>query len=151
DYEKNMPPRDFQHLLALYDGEIAWTDSFIGRLRADLEKAGILDDTLIVITSDHGTEFFEHGDKGHRKTLHDEVIRIPLVLRYPKKLPRGARIEALSRGIDVGPTVLELAGFPPPTDVFGTSLVPAIQNPGTRVVGRIVSELDSVGRNLRAV
>jgi arylsulfatase A-like enzyme len=151
DYEKNMPPRDFQHLLALYDGEIAWTDSFIGRLRADLEKAGILDDTVIVITSDHGTEFFEHGDKGHRKTLHDEVIRIPLVVRYPKKLPRGMKIEDLSRGIDVGPTVLELAGFPPPADVLGTSLVPEIQNPGTRVVGRVVSELNSVGRNLRSV
>jgi arylsulfatase A-like enzyme len=151
DYAKDMPSRDFQHLLSLYDGEIAWTDSFIGRIRADLEKAGILDDTVIAITSDHGTEFFEHDDKGHRKTLWDEVIRTPLILRYPKKLPSGKRSNELSRGIDVGPTLLELAGFPAPTDVFGTSLMPLVKNPGGHVVGRAISELSSVGHNLRIV
>jgi hypothetical protein len=136
DYAKDMPSRDFQHLLALYDGEIAWTDSFIGRIRADLEKAGILEDTVIVITSDHGTEFFEHHDKGHRKTLWDEVIKTPLIIRYPKRLPSGKRSNELSRGIDVGPTLLELAGFPAPTDVFGTSLMPLVKNPGGHVIGR---------------
>jgi arylsulfatase A-like enzyme len=153
-YSKDMEPRDLQHLYALYDGEIAWTDSIVARIRADLEKAGVLEDTVIALTSDHGTEFFEHDDKGHRKTLFDEVLRTPLVVRYPAKLPAGKRVAELSRGIDVGPTLLELAGFPAPKDVFGTSLVPLVSgSAGGRPprVGRVVSELASVGHNLRAV
>jgi arylsulfatase len=64
-----MPARDLEHLVALYDGEIRWTDEIVGRIRADLERLGIADDTLVVITSDHGTELFDHGQKGHRTTL----------------------------------------------------------------------------------
>jgi len=150
-YSSEMGPRDRQHLYALYDGEIAWTDSIVGRIRADLAKAGILDDTVIAITSDHGTEFFEHGDKGHRKTLFDEVLHTPFVVRYPKRLAADRKIADLSRGIDVGPTLLDLAGMPAPQDVFGTSLIPLVEHPGTGRVGRAISELASVGHNLRCV
>jgi len=150
-YAAGMQPRDLQHLLALYDGEIAWTDSILGKLRADLEKAGLLEDTVLAITSDHGTELFEHLDKGHRKTLYDEVIRTPLIVRYPAKLPPGCRVKELSRGIDVGPTLLDLAGFPVPEDTLGMSLATLVTAPGTARIGRVVSELDSVGNRLRAV
>jgi len=111
-YKPGMDPKDFQHLMALYDGEISWTDSLIGRIRADLEKQGLLENTVIALTSDHGTEFFEHGGKAHRMTLFDEVIRTPLVLRYPKSLPGGRRVGELSRGIDLGPTLIELGASP---------------------------------------
>ena len=164
-YKAGMDPKDLQHLLALYDGEIAWTDSLIGKIRADLEKQGLLENTVIALTSDHGTEFFEHGSKAHRMTLYDEVIRTPLVIRYPKSLPQGRRVAELSRGVDVGPTLIELAGFPVPQDVYGQSLLPTLGGkdgagggaPGgskvamNRVVGRAVSELDSLGQHLRAV
>ncbi len=164
-YKAGMDPKDFQHLLALYDGEISWTDSLIGRVRADLEKQGLLENTVIALTSDHGTEFFEHGSKAHRMTLYDEVIHTPLVIRYPKSLPEGRRVGELSRGIDLGPTLIELAGFPAPQDVYGQSLLATLGNkdgvgggaPGgngramNRVVGRTVSELDSLGQHLRAV
>jgi arylsulfatase A-like enzyme len=166
-YKPGMDPKDFQHLLALYDGEIAWTDSIIGRIRAELEKKGLLENTVIALTSDHGTEFFEHGKKGHRMTLYDEVLRTPLVLRYPKTVPQGRRVTELSRGIDLGPTLLEIAGFPVPQDVYGQSLLSTFAAPSTapsptgaaggaartapRVVGRAVSELESVGQHLRAV
>lgn len=146
-----MPERDKQHIVALYDGEIAWTDSFVARMRADLEREGLLENTIVVITADHGEELFEHGGKGHRRTLFDEVLRIPLVLRYPAALPRGARIQAQTSSIDVGPTLLELAGLPAATDVLGTSLVHFARDPASAHPRRAVSELASVGRNLRTV
>ncbi len=146
-----MPERDKQHIVALYDGEIAWTDSFVAKMREDLERAGLLENTIIVLTSDHGEELFDHGGKGHRLTLFDEVLRIPLVMRYPSALPRGARIRAQTASIDVGPTLLELAGLPAATDVLGTSLVHFARDPASAHPRRAVSELASVGRNLRTV
>ncbi|MFN0245182.1 MAG: sulfatase [Planctomycetota bacterium] len=150
-YGPEMDARDLEHLLALYDGEIAWTDSIVGRIRGELEKAGILEDTVFALTSDHGTEFFEHGRKGHRQTLYDEVIRTPLIIRFPPKLPAARRVSGLTRGLDVGPTLLELAGLPAPNDVLGRSLVPLAHSPEAPPVGRAVSELFSAGNNVRAV
>lgn len=147
----DMPERDKQHLLALYDGEIAWTDSYLAKIRADLEAAGLLENTVIVVTSDHGTEFFEHGDKGHRKTLYDEVVHIPLVIRYPAALPQKQRVSAQTRSIDVGPTLLELAGIAPPPDIMGVSLLALARDPQANHPKRAVMELTSVGRNMRAV
>ena len=146
-----MPERDKQHVVALYDGEIAWTDSFIAKLREDLERAGLLGDTIIAVTSDHGEELFDHGGKGHRLTLFDEVLHIPLVLRYPRGLPSGVRVRAQTASIDVGPTLLELAGLEAPADVLGTSLVPLARDPQAAHALRAVSELATTGRNLRAV
>lgn len=163
-YKPGMDPKDLKHLLALYDGEIAWTDSVIGKIRAELEKQGLLEDTVIALTSDHGTEFFEHGSKGHRMTLYDEVLHTPLVLRYPKSLPKGQRVSELSRGIDLGPTLLEVAGFPAPQDVYGQSLLAMLAVTGApgkasaaaprgsaKIVPRTVSELQSLTLNERAV
>jgi arylsulfatase A-like enzyme len=126
-YSPSMSSRDLQHTLALYDGEIAWTDSIVGRIRAQLDRRGLLDETVIALTSDHGTEFFDHGLKGHRRTLYDEVLHTPLILRYPRSIPAGRRVSALSRGIDLGATLLELAGLPFPDDIMGQSLMPLVR------------------------
>ena len=64
---RNMPRRDLEHLLALYDGEIRYTDDHLGQLFDLLAERGILDETIIVVTADHGDEFFEHGGKGQRR------------------------------------------------------------------------------------
>ena len=175
-----MNPRDLEHLIALYDGEIAWTDTIVAGLREMLEKGGDLDRTVLAITADHGTEFFEHGSKAHRQTLYDEVIHVPFVLRFPPRVPARTSIAVQTRSIDVGPTLLELAGLPPPADVMGRSLLariaaPSIPDPAatsTRdraappapdriapsAVGaaapeedRAVSELCTDGRNVRSV
>ena len=73
-------------MIALYDGEIAWTDRHVGLLIERLEEHGLLDETIVVVTADHGEEFFEHGRFGHRKELYDESVRVPLVVRYPAEL-----------------------------------------------------------------
>lgn len=149
--KNGMDRRDLEHIVALYDGEIAWTDSYIGKIRADLEQAGILENTVIAITSDHGTEFFDHGDKGHRKTLYDEVIRIPLILRFPAKLPERRLVSEQSRMIDLGPTLIALAGFQAPQDMMGESLRPFIEGQSDAHNRRAMSDIQSVGRNMRSV
>src|SRR5262249_10859476 len=89
----NAPPRDIEHLKALYDGEIRYTDQTIGELLDALRSAGLLDRTLIVVTSDHGEEFLEHGNKTHRKALYEESIHVPLIVWASAGLPRGARVD----------------------------------------------------------
>jgi len=154
-FDKNinaeMPKSDLDHLIALYDGEIAWTDSHLGKLIADLEKAGQLDNTVVAVTSDHGTEFFEHGRKAHRMTLFDEVIRIPLVIRYPTGLKPGVRVKAQTRIIDVGPTLMDLAGLNPPQGVLGHSLSSLAQNKPLDFDNTAISELFSMGNRMRTV
>lgn len=151
DINAALPARDIEHLIALYDGEITCTDEYVGRIIDELRNYGVLDKTVVVVTADHGTEFFEHGDKGHRKTLFDEVLRIPLILRYPDKLPAGRRVAAQTRMIDLAPTLLELAGLPAAPDMMGHSLV-ALATSGTRDFDNTaVSELFSVRRELRAL
>jgi arylsulfatase A-like enzyme len=145
-----MPQRDLEHIIALYDGEIAWTDEHIGKILDDLERLELRDSTVVMLLADHGEEFFEHGRKGHRKTLYDEVIRIPLIVCYPGRVPAGQRFQQQARMIDVVPTLLELVGMPAPTDVMGQSLVPLFSGRRLPDDPLAVSELFSVGRELRS-
>jgi len=124
DFERNkrlnakMDPRDLAHVIALYDGEIRYTDDHLAMIVARLEALGVLDDTIVVVTSDHGDEFFEHGMKGHAKTLYDEVLHVPLVIRHPPRIAHGRRVAEQVRMMDVAPTILGLARVAPP-DGFG--------------------------------
>ena len=129
---ETMPRRDLEHLIALYDGEIAWTDEHIGKILADLDSLGLRDDTIVMLVSDHGTEFFEHHLKGHRQSLYDEVIRIPLIVRYPGVIKPGGRFGPQVRIIDVLPTLMTLAGLDAPPEVMGQSLTPLLS--GDRLV-----------------
>jgi len=121
---RDMPARDLQHLVALYDGEIRFTDEWIGRLLGTLDRMGIGDDTIVVVTADHGDEFFEHGRKGHAVTLYDEVLRVPLVIRYGRRVAPGQVVDEQVRLEDVAPTILGLADVTPPED-FGVHGGPA--------------------------
>ncbi len=117
-----MSGRDVEHALALYDGEIAFTDRWIGRLLDGLEDRDLRNNTLVVLHSDHGEEFFEHGGVGHGHTLYDEVIRVPLIVVFPKVVPANTRIAGLARLLDVAPTVLDLLGLTSDAAFEGTSL-----------------------------
>ena len=144
------PKRDIEHIIALYDGEIAWTDLHVGKILDDLDSSKLRDNTIVMLLSDHGEEFFEHGSKGHRHTLFGELIHIPLIIRYPGHIPAGRRFSEQVRMIDVTPTLVELAGAPPPTDVMGQSLVPLLNGGSLRADNLAVSELYSLGRRLRS-
>jgi len=119
----DMPARDLEHLVALYDGEIAHTDSYIGALMSELKERDLWQDALVILTADHGEEFFEHGAKGHRKNLHAETVNVPLII----KSPRGAdavRETMLVGTIDIMPTVLRTAGLPVPRHCGGRPILP---------------------------
>ncbi len=127
DYERSdevhagIDRRDLEHIVALYDGEIRWVDEHLGRLFGYLRERGLLDNTIVAVTADHGDEFFEHGRKGHRNSLYDEVLLVPLIIRYPDRIPAGAVVEQQARLLDLGPTLLSLAGVKAPDD-FGMPL-----------------------------
>ena len=120
----SMPPEELAQLMALYDGEIAWTDHHLGKMLEALDLYGVADRTLVVVTADHGEEFFDHGEKGHRHTLYDEQLLVPFVLRLPGVLPSGRRVGMQSRMVDIAPTLLDLLGMDPDLGAGGRSLAP---------------------------
>lgn len=108
-----LPPDRQQALLAHYDELIARTDGYLGELLRALDAIGRRDDTLVVVTSDHGEGFDEHGIRGHGCDAkpYEELGRVPLVLRWPDRLPAGERVAAPVSLIDVAPTILALVGL----------------------------------------
>jgi arylsulfatase A-like enzyme len=111
---------DLKHIVATYDAEIRSMDAAFGVLLAGLAERGLDGDTLIVLTSDHGEEFGEHGFVGwHSHSLYDELLRVPLVIRPPGGEPGGRRVPDLVRGLDVAPTILAVLGVPRPASFDG--------------------------------
>ncbi len=106
----------------LYDGSIAYVDRCIQDVVDTLARKGILEDTLIVVSSDHGELLGEHGVYIH-STLYESNIRVPLIMRYPAALPQGKRIQGLAGHVDILPTVLDLAGVKDRPDSDGLSLL----------------------------
>lgn len=111
---------------ALYNGEVAYTDQQVGRLLDGLGELGLAKSTVVVITADHGEEFLDHGGFEHGHTLYNELVRVPLLLRYPG-LERPIVVGSAVGHIDVAPTVCALAEVPPATGFAGRSLVPVIE------------------------
>jgi len=109
-------------LLDLYDAEIAANDAAFGELIDLLVQRGLWEDTVIVFVSDHGEEFLDHGNWEHGKTLHGEMLDVPLIVRAPGVAPRGVQRQV--QQVDVAPTILDLLGLPPPPALEGRSLVP---------------------------
>ena len=127
DIRPDMPAEELAHVLARYDGEILWVDEHIGRVLAALEEHGLGEDTLVMVTSDHGDEFFEHGRTGHRHTLYDEVLLVPLIARHPGRTATRHRVSGVVRHIDLLPTLLDWVGLPVPESAMGTSLAGALR------------------------
>jgi arylsulfatase A-like enzyme len=118
---KIPPDRDIQRLRAIYDSTVSYQDALIGDLRAALEKLGIADETMIVITADHGEEMFEDKRCGHGKSLRDSLARVPLMVNYPGRIPARLVAEG-SEGIDILPTILDTVGVAAPEHFQGRSL-----------------------------
>ncbi len=116
-------------LRTAYLGDIAFMDRHLGRLFDGLRALGIYDDALVVFTSDHGEEFYEHAEWGHGESLYREVIEIPLLVKLPRAAPRAPGGSAPDRDfdgarqIDIAPTVLERASLPIPAAMQGIPLL----------------------------
>jgi arylsulfatase A-like enzyme len=107
----SLAPDERRILSDLYDGEIAYVDRRAGEVVDQLRRRGILDRTVVVVTSDHGESIGEHGLIDHKLNIFEEVLRIPLVLRYPPAIRAGQRIQAPVLLQDLFPTLLGLAGI----------------------------------------
>ena len=120
------PPEPFssQYAGRPYIGEIAWTDSLVGRLTTWLESSGRSDDTYVVVTADHGESLGDHGENEHGLLLYKSAISVPLIITTPFDAPRDIQRNELVSLIDVMPTVLDLTGLETPEEVHGRSLVP---------------------------
>lgn len=132
-----VPPQEFTQLfpriepqeknsIALYDMEIAYTDYQFGELWQKIQALGLDDNTLFILTSDHGQGLHDHSYWSHGEKLYQEQIHVPLIMRYAK-LGQGKKISALTRTVDIVPTVIEMVNIPlnkHPVD--GTSLLPYI-------------------------
>ena len=119
-----------------YDGEIAFVDAQFGRIVDLLEQRGLNDRSMTIFTSDHGEELWEHGRLGHGSTLYEEVMRVPLLIRFPKGRFAGIRVAARASLADVYPTVLRVLGELPGEGLDGRDLAPMIRGSVTDTAER---------------
>jgi arylsulfatase A-like enzyme/Tfp pilus assembly protein PilF len=132
------PPEPFrtQYASALYDGEIAYTDSVVGGLMDVLVRHGLFENCLIAIAADHGEALGDHGEMQHGMLLYDETIHVPLLLKLPEESFAGKRIDTRVALADVAPSLLQAAGIPIPASVQTQSLFPLIEVPESGAVGK---------------
>lgn len=117
-------PTDKIYAQALYDGEVSVSDHFFGKFLDTLDKKGLTKDTLVIVTADHGEEFWEHGNVGHGHTLYNELISAPLIFGPAPFVPAARRVATTVEMVDLAPTLLELAGLAVPEAVQGRTLLP---------------------------
>jgi len=117
---------DLPALRERYAQEVEFLDRQIGRLLETLEIAGLRDNTLVVFTSDHGEGLGDHDLMGHISQLYDTLLRVPLIVSFPGRLPEGVVVDDLARHIDIYPTIADLLRFKAPPGLQGASLLPMI-------------------------
>ena len=124
------PQKDIERLRAIYDSAISYQDRELGRFIEQLKDWGIWDQTMLVITADHGEEFFEDKRCGHGGSLRDSLIRVPLLVHDAARFPGGTIIDEGAEGVDIMPTMLDAVGAAIPDAVQGRSLVALAQGVG---------------------
>lgn len=119
-----LNPATLRAMSDAYDEGIRYVDDRLGKVFDELRRRGVYDDTLIIVTADHGEEFLEHGLLGHGESLYDEVIRVPLIVKFPCPGPQCASrvVSAQVELVDVFPTVLGAVGAEAPANLVGRNL-----------------------------
>lgn len=120
-----VEPEVLTYLLGLYDGGLGFADQNLAALLSGLHP-GNGRETLVIVTSDHGEAFKEHGYLGHSEWLHEEIVRVPLVVSWPGRVTPGLEIDAVAQSVDLFPTLVELLHLPAPPGLAGRSLAPAL-------------------------
>ena len=145
---RGLGPEDLHFVSDLYDGEIEFTDRFVGQVLERLQQLGLFDDTLIVFTSDHGEEFLDHGNFGHARTLFDELIHVPMLIKFPGQTE--GRVSARRFGhVDLLPTILDGLGIAADPELSGVSVL-ASERSSADAARPVFSETDR-RKHVRAV
>lgn len=118
--------RDRERLLSLYDASVSYHDVYFNVIMNGLEQRGLDDDTMVVVTADHGEEFWDHGSVGHGHSLFDELLHVPLLMRVPGVTHAGDRVRTNVGLVDVAPTILDALGIEPPETMTGKSFLPEL-------------------------
>ncbi len=118
--------RDKERITNLYKNEIEFNDRSFGELRAGLEEAGLWEDTMVVVTSDHGDEFWEHGSVGHGHSLYQDQVHVPFIVYYPPLIPAGTVVEAGVDVLDMYPTIVDAMRAERPENLQGKSVLPLV-------------------------
>jgi arylsulfatase A-like enzyme len=124
--EIRLSPEQKEAVHALYRAEVASVDQAVGAVLEAIDQAGLRERTLVICVADHGEEFWDHGGVEHGHTVYEELVHVPLLMRWPGHLEAGTRIDAVTRIIDLAPTVLELLGMAAPA-LDGKSLLPLLR------------------------
>lgn len=122
-----MPPgiTDKDYVIAQYDGAVAYMDACIQAVFTALERHGLLDESIVVLNGDHGETLYDHDCYFDHHGLYEPTLHVPLIIRYPQRVPAGLRVEGFNQHKDLVPTLLELAGIRPKGVRFdGSSLMP---------------------------
>ena len=122
---EGISPGQLAYVFSQYAGEVRWTDDHLARFFRLLKQHGLWDDTLVIVLGDHGEEFFDHGEKGHKNNLYAETVRIPLIVKFPKQT-EGRRDARLVSQVDILSTILDVADTPVSFPVHGRSLREAV-------------------------
>jgi len=147
-----VSPAQRQQIIGLYDAEIRDLDAALGELFAGLRELGIEEQTLVIVTADHGEEFFDHGGWGHGHSLHQELLHVPFILSFPARLPGGQVVDTRVSHVDLMPTILELCGIRTTLPLEGRSLLPLMEHPSAPVEDEVVySEVYHGGASARAL
>lgn len=146
--EQELSDADVEQMRAYYDGLIHMVDDEIARLLDELKSNGLYDDTLIILTSDHGDAFMEHGFISHSTTPYDELVLVPLIVKLPKQRQAGLVVDEQVRVIDIMPTILHAVGTRVPQDVAGCALQTLWGDDGPErdaACGEAISEIATSG------
>jgi arylsulfatase A-like enzyme len=140
---------DKRYLEALYDAEVTQNDAAFLQMVGDLKQMGLYDKTAIVVVSDHGDEFFDHGSVGHGHSLYQELVDVPLLVRWPPLFPEAKVVSDCVEVEDLFATLLDLAGLDGVREVQGESLAPLAADDGPRMDRPAASFHDGALRSLR--
>jgi arylsulfatase A-like enzyme len=139
--EDGLPPRKaVEKTMLLYDGCIRYVDDSLARLLGYLDERGMRENTVLMLTADHGEAFWEHGVDTHGSTVYDEVLKVPLIIAWPARYHGGGRVASQVRLVDLFPTVLEMAGAGAADSKHreGASLVPVMDGRQADGGGRLL-------------
>jgi arylsulfatase A-like enzyme len=140
DFLKEIDEIQWQKIKRYYMALVSHVDECVGKILNTLEEEGLKDNTIVLFTSDHGEFLGDHGRIQKGRPGHDCIIKVPLLLRYPKHIAKGLRLEALTEGVDMLPTILDFCGIQSPDFLQGKSWLPILQQRTTEHKDEIIME-----------
>lgn len=141
---------DKAYLEALHNAEITQSDTAFGVFLHDLKEAGLYDTSAIIVISDHGDEFWDHGDVGHAQAPHQELVHVPFMIHAPGLLPAGRVVDTEVEAMDLAPTVLELAGLAVPESMQGQSVVPVALDESVYTPSASLTQNGTMSRGMKS-